>query len=649
MRAAPPQATPPLIDPAPQPIRSPRLRRSALAVGMLAAAGIAVLAGTSARTAETDASRRAALPRFEGPLAGGGRGGSDQLLGKRALVLVFAPSNPDLERASKLIASVAAEARAANVALLGVAAGVDPAQAQRVARLHDFDFPIVADPKLDIARKLRLEPGASRLLVVDAQGLLIGGFALDAPEDVDPLYEAELRRVLHLRKPGELEPELGVEPAAPAFEVVDLSGSRLASPALQGKVGVLMFFQPTCPHCHEMLKFFRKFLAENRNPDLVFAPISASEQKYVVEQMVEDLELPFPVYLDPQHRAAHAFDHRLAVPDMLVIDRTGHITARHTGAEPRLQALLTMEIRSALGVANPILLEKTGYSGADFCQACHREQHATWALTTHAFAFETLVEHNVDQDPECLPCHTVGWNEPGGYSLERPAPFLEGVQCENCHGRGGPHQSPRFATEVGYEKACLRCHTEENSLNFSFAERLPLISHAANRGSEGLSLQQRMALVRQRDKRQRALFAPADYVGSDACRGCHAAEFEQWQKTAHASAFERLRAEHKDADPHCQKCHTTGAGENTGWPSGGAALAGVGCESCHGPGSRHVAAGAQPKGTILRLHDKCDSCVILQICGSCHDDANDPGFEFELEQKLAVVRHGPASAMSGAK
>ena len=630
-----------MIDPAPQPIRTPRLRRALLALAALVGALCAALAGTRAQTAERDAARRAAaLPRFEGPLVGGGRGGSDTLLGHRALLIVFAPSNADLDRASKLVAGIAAEAHAANIELMGIAAGVNPEQAQRAARLHDLDFPIVADPKLEIARKLRFHPGRTELMIVDAHGELIGGFSLDESAELDPLWEAELRRVLYLRRTDALVPELGVAPKAPAFRLVDLSGKELASSALAGKVGVLMFFQPTCPHCHDMLGFFRKFLKQNPNPDLLFVPISASEQKYVVEQMVEDLELEFPVYMDPRHRALEAFQHKLAVPDILVIDRTGHITARHTGAEERLHALLSMEIRAALGVTNPILLDKTGYSGADFCQACHRDQHATWSLTKHAFAFETLVEHGSDRDPECLPCHTVGWNELGGYSLDRPAPFLEGVQCENCHGRGGPHQSPKFAAEVGFERACMRCHNPEHSLNFSFAERLPMISHAANSADRGLTLEQRLALVHKRDKRQRSLFVPADYVGSETCKACHAREYAQWQQTKHAGALEHLRAQHDDAKADCQKCHTTGFGEKTGWPAGGAALTGVGCESCHGPGSRHVAEGAERKGTILRLADKCDSCVILQICGSCHDDKNDPGFEFALESKLAPIRHG---------
>ena len=45
-------------------------------------------------------------------------------------------------------------------------------------------------------------------------------------------------------------------------------------------------------------------------------------------------------------------------------------------------------------------------------------------------------------------------------------------------------------------------------------------------------------------------------------------------------------------------------------------------------------------GTIVSLTDKCGSCVILQICGTCHDDANDPGFEFEVEKKIEAQKHG---------
>jgi hypothetical protein len=39
--------------------------------------------------------------------------------------------------------------------------------------------------------------------------------------------------------------------------------------------------------------------------------------------------------------------------------------------------------------------------------------------------------------------------------------------------------------------------------------------------------------------------------------------------------------------------------------------------------------------------------VILQICGSCHDDANDPGFEFAVQDKIDRQRHGTIEAGTG--
>ena len=108
-----------------------------------------------------------------------------------------------------------------------------------------------------------------------------------------------------------------------------------------------------------------------------------------------------------------------------------------------------------------------------------------------------------------------------------------------------------------------------------------------------------------------------------------------------------------DADAAKPRFSTSG-GPASFWPGafdylalGGAvnrSLAAVGCESCHGAGGDHVAPGAPRTGTILSLGDKCDTCVILKICGTCHDDANDPGFEFEVQDKIDTLRHGTIEA-----
>jgi hypothetical protein len=53
-----------------------------------------------------------------------------------------------------------------------------------------------------------------------------------------------------------------------------------------------------------------------------------------------------------------------------------------------------------------------------------------------------------------------------------------------------------------------------------------------------------------------------------------------------------------------------------------------------------VGADAPRRGTIVALTDKCESCVMLKLCGRCHDALNDPGFEFEIEEKIEILRHG---------
>ncbi|HSF15499.1 MAG TPA: cytochrome c family protein [Vicinamibacteria bacterium] len=95
------------------------------------------------------------------------------------------------------------------------------------------------------------------------------------------------------------------------------------------------------------------------------------------------------------------------------------------------------------------------------------------------------------------------------------------------------------------------------------------------------------------------------YVGSTRCRKCHIKEFKSWQESAMAKSFELLkpgvRAEQKTAagldpkkdyskDTECLPCHTTGLGKPGGFVDIAKTpeLAGVGCESCHGPGGTYL-------------------------------------------------------------
>ncbi len=549
-------------------------------------AGLSLAILGAAQVLAQEPRRELALPRFEGPTIDGGRAGTDLLQKRRGLIYVFAAGDPDADRVAALLEGVRAEAVAANVVILGLDRDTKPGLARHFMTLHGFEFPVISDPDGQISRKLRLPAASSALLVVDAEGYVIGGVAglAQQPKDEDEAFGFELRRLLHLEpNSSAATPLLGVNPEAPPFDVVGLDGkTHVTLEQLKSKVVVLVFFLPTCPHCHDALKFLDGLQKQLANPDLVIVPVSVSDKRYVVEEMIGDLGISLVPYLDPSKSAQKAYAFRQGVPEIFVIDRKQRVVSRTDGSSPRIHALLTLAIRQALGVPNPVLLEKAAYSGEEMCSVCHTQPHATWSLTQHAYAFDTLVEHGADRDPKCLPCHTVGYGLPGGFDPKLRQDHLRGVQCENCHGRGGPHQSPEF-TKAGFEPICLDCHTQEHSLRFVFGERLPLVSHAASAQSSSLSLEDRKKLLAKRDKRERQLFEKGDYIGSAACQSCHAKEHELWAASSHAHAFATLAKSGDQKKADCQRCHTTGFGEPTGFPHAASQLENVGCESCHGP------------------------------------------------------------------
>ena len=112
--------------------------------------------------------------------------------------------------------------------------------------------------------------------------------------------------------------------------------------------------------------------------------------------------------------------------------------------------------------------------------------------------------------------------------------------------------------------------------------------------------------------------ADAEYVGSKKCRLCHLKEYKTWQGTAHASNFETLIGDERK-DPDCLKCHTTGYGKAGGFVSEeeSAHQASVGCESCHGAGSAHIAAGKEAPETG-EWDTKIDKLPRL-ACTQCHN------------------------------
>jgi peroxiredoxin len=472
----------------------------------------------------------------------------------------------------------------------------------------------------------------------------------------DPVVlEGILRKGMRL--PDEADAAADARPPAPTFQARRLDGEDefdLAS--LEGKSVALIFFLHTCPHCHESLEFLKGTLAEipeDKRPTLI--GIEVSGKTHAVRQAMKDLEIDFfPVLFDDDGSIQASYGVFGGVPEIFLIDREGRIAARSQGwSEDRHAPLLRMRLATLAGAPVPMLLRPRGYSGSEVCGVCHQLEHETWTFTSHAGAFDTLVKHGADNDPECVSCHVVGFEQPGGFEDALLTPDLEDVGCESCHGRGGPHLSPGFVAQNDYREVCASCHDTKHSLGFDYATFRPSISHAENAHVTKLPAEEKARLLAERGRPGGNLLPTnAEYIGSDACKSCHEAEFQTWTASPHAHAGRTLEEKQKAAEADCLRCHTTAFDRPGGFPAGGefaahADLGRVGCESCHGPGGAHVGEGVAKLGSILSLGDKCDSCVILQICGSCHDDANDPGFEFEVQEKIDRQRHGTIEAGTG--
>lgn len=125
--------------------------------------------------------------------------------------------------------------------------------------------------------------------------------------------------------------------------------------------------------------------------------------------------------------------------------------------------------------------------------------------------------------------------------------------------------------------------------------------------------------------------AGSTYTGTAACGGCHAPALAQWKTTKHARALAALARIGRDRDPSCVGCHVTGYLQPGGPPDVATArerFANVGCEACHGAGSKHGAA-LDKRGTLGRA-------VPEATCRGCHT-ADVTGGDFDYRKFLPAI------------
>lgn len=137
------------------------------------------------------------------------------------------------------------------------------------------------------------------------------------------------------------------------------------------------------------------------------------------------------------------------------------------------------------------------YVGLQGCK-CHKTEIEDWSKSPHGKALDSLspdkrsksqrkamhaagldFKKDYSKDEKCLPCHVVGYGEPGGYSASNSADAFVNVGCEMCHGAGSGYAKIHKEKEETYTRAevkavgqrfprddesvCRRCHDHKDS------------------------------------------------------------------------------------------------------------------------------------------------------------------------------------------
>ncbi len=142
------------------------------------------------------------------------------------------------------------------------------------------------------------------------------------------------------------------------------------------------------------------------------------------------------------------------------------------------------------------------------------------------------------------------------------------------------------------------------------------------------------------------------FVGSKKCQACHEKSYDIWKKSLHSKAYDTLAKldPPRNFDPECVSCHVVGWHPTRFFPyqSGFESLektphlTNTGCEDCHGPGEKHVAA---EMGADEALQKKYRKAVVItkedskkRQCMECHDLDNSPDFDFDAYWPLVEHR-----------
>jgi thiol-disulfide isomerase/thioredoxin len=116
---------------------------------------------------------------------------------------------------------------------------------------------------------------------------------------------------------------------APDFQLESLDGSSIKLADLRGRPVLINFWATWCGPCQQEMPLIEQYYQKYK-PDLVVLAVNNDEPKPDVQAYVTNLNLTFPVLLDPGTKVEDLYRVR-AFPTTFFVDKSGTIRYQHIG------------------------------------------------------------------------------------------------------------------------------------------------------------------------------------------------------------------------------------------------------------------------------------------------------------------------------
>ncbi len=151
-----------------------------------------------------------------------------------------------------------------------------------------------------------------------------------------------------ISKVGEKHPLLGM--AAPAFKTETLTGDKINSESLAGKVIVLDFWATWCPPCIASMPVISDVCSKYADKGVVFFAVNTGESAKTIADFAKKQGWTATIILDVDEKIADSF--RIdALPQTIIVGPDKTIQAAHIGfdGEEVLRDLLSQELELLIG------------------------------------------------------------------------------------------------------------------------------------------------------------------------------------------------------------------------------------------------------------------------------------------------------------